>query len=133
MSRVHMDDFFMSMGDEEALKNPLLVVGNEKSGSRYARAVGCKGLGEGGSMDWLIEAISNILKSWGHAGGRGGELMVKSDGEPAMVAVTHRPMQTSLVLRYLTLAQPQAKQKRRRRLRWCRSRNKGWKTSSRWR
>ena len=56
------------------------------AGSRYARAVGCKGLGEGGSIDWLIDDISTILKSWGHAGGKGGELIVKSDGQPAMLA-----------------------------------------------
>ena len=28
-------------------------------------------------MDWLIEDISNILKSWGHTGGKGGELIAK--------------------------------------------------------
>ena len=37
-------------------------------------------------MDWLIEDISTILKSRGHARGTGGELIVKSDGEPAMLA-----------------------------------------------
>ena len=50
-----MDYFFMSREDEEASKNPILVIADEKSGSRYARAVGCKGLGESGSMEWLIE------------------------------------------------------------------------------
>ena len=38
-------------------------------------------------MDWRIEDISSTLKSWGHAGGTGGELIAKSDGEPAIVAV----------------------------------------------
>ena len=85
--RVHMDYFFMSREDEKASKNPLIVVADERSGSRYARAVSCKGLGEGGEMDWLIEDISTILKSWGHGGGTGGELIMKSDGEPALLAV----------------------------------------------
>ena len=60
---VRLDYFFMSREDEKASKNPLIVIADEKSGSRYARAVGCKGLGEGGEMDWLIEDISTILKS----------------------------------------------------------------------
>ena len=61
--RVHFDYFFMSREDEEASKNPLLVMADERSGSRYARAVGIKGLGEAGLMDWLIEDISTTLKS----------------------------------------------------------------------
>ena len=56
--RVHLDYFFMSKGDEAASTNPLLVMEDERSGSRFARATGCKGLGEGGSMGWLIEDIS---------------------------------------------------------------------------
>ena len=90
--RVHMDYFFMSREDEKASKNPLLVIADEKSGSRYARAVECKGLGEGGEMDWLIEDISTILKSWGHGGGTGGELIMKSDCEPAILAVRNAVM-----------------------------------------
>ena len=43
-------------------------------------------------MDWLIEDISTILKSWGHVGGTGGELIVESDGEPAMLAVSSAVM-----------------------------------------
>ena len=85
--RIHLDYFFMSREDEEACKNPLLVMADERSGSRYARAVGVKGLGEANSMDWLIEDMSAILKSWGHAGGTGGEIIIKSDGEPALLAV----------------------------------------------
>ena len=49
--RVHFDYFFMSREDEEACKNPLLVMADERSGSKYARAVGMKGLGEANSMD----------------------------------------------------------------------------------
>ena len=78
--RVHFDYFFMSREDEEASKNPLLVMADGRLGSRYARAVGIKGFGEVGSMDWLVEDISTTLKSWGHAGGTGGEIIMKSDG-----------------------------------------------------
>ena len=53
MPRVHLDYSFMSRGDEEACKNPLLAMADERSGSRYARAVGVKGLGEANSMDGL--------------------------------------------------------------------------------
>ena len=38
--RVHMDYFFMSREDESASSNPLFVMADEKSGARYARAVG---------------------------------------------------------------------------------------------
>ena len=31
--------------------------------------------------------MSAVLKSWGHSGGTGGEIILKSDGEPALVAV----------------------------------------------
>ena len=65
---------------------------DESSGTRYARAVGIKGLGEPGSMDWLVEDISTTLKSWGHAGGTGGEIIMKSDGEPALLAVRNAVM-----------------------------------------
>ena len=72
--------FLMCREDEEAFKKPLLAIADERSGARYARAVGIKGLGEAGSMDWLVEGISATLKSWGHAGGTGGEIIMKSDG-----------------------------------------------------
>ena len=45
VARVHMDYFFMSREDEAASSNPLFVMADEKSGARYARAVGRKGLG----------------------------------------------------------------------------------------
>ena len=68
------------------------MLADERSGPRYARAVGIKGLGEVGSMDWLVEDISATLKSWGHAGGTGGGIIMKSDGEPALLAVRNAIM-----------------------------------------
>ena len=92
--RVQADYFFMSREDEAASRNPLLVVVvDEKSGSRYARLVGQKGLGSAGEMDWLVEDISTVMKGWGHAGGTRGEVIMKSDGEPAMLAVKNAVIQ----------------------------------------
>ena len=71
VARVHMEYFFMSREDESASSNPLFVMADEKSGARYSRAVGKKGLGSGDEMDWLSQDISKTLKGWGHAGGQG--------------------------------------------------------------
>ena len=38
-------------------------------------------------MDWLIRDVSEELKSWRHAGGTGGKIIFKCDGESAMVAL----------------------------------------------
>ena len=62
--RVAMYYFFMSKEDEEACRNPCLVMKNEQTGERYARAVGQKGLGTEGEMDWQIKDISQDLESW---------------------------------------------------------------------
>jgi len=91
--RVHMDYFFMSREDEAASSNPMLVVLDERSGSRYARLVGRKGLGSDGEMDWLVEDLLITLKGWGHAGGSAGHVIMKSDGEPAILAVKNAVMQ----------------------------------------
>ena len=78
-----MDYFSMYKANEKASENPLMVMADEESGSRYARAVGQKGLVDGQEMSRLIEDMCAQLRAWGHAGGAGGELIVKSDGEPA--------------------------------------------------
>ena len=80
MPRVAMVYFFKSKADEIASQNPLVVMTDEEPGSRYARAVGQKGLGDGQAMSWLVEDMCNQLRVWGHAGGAGGELIVNSDG-----------------------------------------------------
>ena len=79
--RMSMDYFFMSKEDEQASKNPLIVMVDEETGEKYARAVGRKGMGDNGEMDWLIKDMSEELKVWGHAGGEGGHIVLKSDGE----------------------------------------------------
>ena len=82
-----MDYFFMSSADEAASANPILVMVDESTGDRYARAVGQKGPGVFGSMDWLIKDMVDELRSWGHTGGETGHIILKSDGEPAIVAL----------------------------------------------
>ena len=77
-----MDYFFLSEADQEASANPVLVMLEESTGERYARAVGRKGV-----IDWLIKYLSDELKSWGHPGGEAGHFILKSDGEPAIIAV----------------------------------------------
>ena len=82
-----MDYFYMSQKDEEAKENPNLVVINEASNEKYARAAGQKGVGTEGAVQWLIKDVSNEMKSWGHQGGEGGKIILTCDGEKAMVAL----------------------------------------------
>ena len=81
-----MDYFYMSQKDEEAKENPLLVVVNEDSGEKYARMTGRKGVGEMGECDWLMKDLCEELRTWGHAGGAGGTIVLKNDREAALVA-----------------------------------------------
>ena len=55
----------MSKADEEAKENPILAMVDEKTGERYARATGRKGVGTNGELDWLIQDLAEELKSWG--------------------------------------------------------------------
>ena len=82
-----MDYFFMSQEDEAASKNPILVVIDEEKRARFARCVSKKGLGEQGEMDWIVKEVVKELKSWGRHGGHKGEIILKSDSEPAIVQV----------------------------------------------
>ena len=85
--KVAMDYFFMSRADEEAHKNPLIVMVDESTGEKYARAVGQKGMGADNEMTWLVKDLSDELKAWGHPGGEAGHIILKSDGERSIVAV----------------------------------------------
>ena len=85
--RISMDYHFMSKEDEEAKKNPMLTMVNEKTGDKYTRAVGRKGMGATNTMDWLVKDMHEELKSWGHAGGPGGRIILKCDGEAGIKAV----------------------------------------------
>ena len=85
--RVSMDYFFMGQEGEKATEYPMLVMTDEETGYHYMRAVNKKGLGEGTEMQWLIKDMHEELKAWGHPGGQGGELILKSDGEPSIKAI----------------------------------------------
>ena len=63
----------MSQEEEDAAKNPMIVMIDETVGHRYMRAVGKKGLGDGHEMDWLIIDMHEELKSWGYPGGAWGK------------------------------------------------------------
>ena len=77
----------MSKEDEKASRNPLIVMVNEETGDKYARAVGQKGLCPDNDMDWLVKDMDLELKPWGHQGGTGGHIILKSDGEPAIISL----------------------------------------------
>ena len=85
--KIAMDYFFASEADMKAALNPILVMVDETTGEKYARLVGKKGLGEAGEMEWLLKDLREELVSWGHAGGDGGKIILKSDSEAAIVAV----------------------------------------------
>ena len=82
--KASMDYFYMSTEDEKASKNPLLVIVNEASGEKYARAVRRKGVRDDTEMLWLVKDICEELESWGHRGGSGGKIILKTDGEAAI-------------------------------------------------
>ena len=77
----------MSEADEKTQNNPTIVMRDESTGEKYARAVGNKGMGQDKEQDWLVIDMAAELKSWGHPGGAGSEIIMKSDGESAIVAV----------------------------------------------
>ena len=82
-----MDYCFMSKQDEKASQNPLIVLVDEDTGETYARSTGQKRLGQDGEMDWLVKVTCHELRSWGHMGGTGGELILKCDGESSIQTV----------------------------------------------
>ena len=62
--KISMDYFFMTKKDEEAKENPLIVMMDEETGEKYARAVGHKGVGTSGERDWLVKDMNTELKAW---------------------------------------------------------------------
>ena len=70
-----------------ASERPMMVMVDESTGNKYMRAVDHKGLGPEGDNSWLVKDMHQELKAWGHPGGGRNEIILKSDGEPAIVAV----------------------------------------------
>ena len=85
--RICMDYFYMNERDRQEGANPLVIVTDEDTGDKYARAVGRKGVGEHGEMDLLIRDISFELKSWEHQGGSVNRMIMKADGERSLKAL----------------------------------------------
>ena len=73
--------------EQEEAANPALVMIDEGTGNRYMRIVPAKGLETGVDKKWMIEDIHQELKAWGHPGGEGSKLIIKSDGESPIVTV----------------------------------------------
>ena len=65
----------------------MVVMVDEATGNKYMRAVDHKGLGPEGDKSWLVKDMHQELKAWGYPGGAQNALIMKSDGEPAIVAV----------------------------------------------
>ena len=65
----------------------MMVMVDESTGNKYMRALSHKGLGLEGDNSWLVTDMHQELKSWGHPRGGQNKFILKSDGEPAIVAV----------------------------------------------
>ena len=77
----------MSQEDEKASANPIMVMMDERTGEKHARAAGHKGMSKDQDMEWLIKDMSNELKVWRHPGGTRRNIILNSDGEPVFLAV----------------------------------------------
>ena len=65
----------------------MICMKEEETGDRYARMVEHKGTSQGEDALWIVMDVIAELRSWGHQGGEGGKLIIKSDGEPAIMSV----------------------------------------------
>ena len=83
---------------EHASDRPMMVMVDESTGNKYMRSTDRKGLGPDGDDSWLVKDMHQELKSWGHPGGGRNESILKSDGEPAIVAVREAVSYTHLTL-----------------------------------
>ena len=73
----------MSQGVDKASANQIMVMVDERTGEKDGQAAGHEGMGKDQDMEWLIKDMSNELKVWSTAG----NVILKSDGEPAILAV----------------------------------------------
>ena len=74
VARVSMDYFFMSVEDEKASSNPIIVMIDEGSGSVYARGTGRKGVTD---MDWLRKESKRRWTKMRQAGDGSKRRMIK--------------------------------------------------------
>ena len=82
--RMSMDNFFMSQEDEKASANPVMVMVDERTSEKYARAV---------TKAWARTRTSSgssktcRTKVWGAPVVIAGNIILKSEGKPAFLAV----------------------------------------------
>ena len=86
-----IDYFFMSQEDDKTSANPIMVMVDERTCEKYARAVGHQCMGKNHDMEWLIKDMSNELKVWEAPSGTAGNIIQKSDGKPGILAVRDAP------------------------------------------
>ena len=65
---------------------PAIVMLDEETGNKHMRIVDQKGLGTKGEMKWSVQDMHEELKAW-RTGGANQKVILKSDGEPAIVSV----------------------------------------------
>ena len=73
--------------EEEENAKPMLVMKDEQTGDRYARMVQHKGTRERDDGGWIVADVLAELRAWGHQGGEGGHIILKSDGEAAIMSL----------------------------------------------
>ena len=84
--KIAMDYMYLNDQLDDVAQSPIMVMVDEGTGEKYARVVPYKGLGPAGEADWAVQDASEELRAWGHQGGIGQRLILKSDGEPAIIA-----------------------------------------------
>ena len=65
----------------------MLVMVDESTGNQYNMAACHKEFVVDGGNSWLVQDMHQELKSSGHPGGEQNAFILKSDGEPSIVAV----------------------------------------------
>ena len=70
-----------------ASENPMMVMVDESTCNKYMRPVDQKCLEGQGDNSWLVRDMHEELKAWGLPGEARNAIIMKSHGEPAIVAV----------------------------------------------
>ena len=85
------DEHGLLLHEPESECKPYHGDGGRETGKKHERAVGHNGMGKDQDTEWLIKDMSNELKVWGAHGGTAGNIILKTDGEPAILAVRDAP------------------------------------------
>ena len=83
--KVAIDYFYFSRNEGLGEGKPHLVMKDERTGNVWMRVADQKGLNEDGTDEWLARDAVKELKAWGYPGGGDNEVILKSDGEPAIL------------------------------------------------